>query len=51
MSSARGIEYCPYRGNIDLSAVQYSDFSNVQFTQPEISEDEALREQGKPALN
>lgn len=33
-----GILYCPARTNIDLSNVQYADFSKVQYFQPEDSD-------------
>lgn len=40
MSPGRGIDYCPYRTNIDYSGVQYSDFSHVQYYQPSDSEED-----------
>ena len=40
MSPGRGIDYCPYRTNIDYGAVQYSDFSHVQYYEPSDSEDD-----------
>ncbi|PKK34568.1 hypothetical protein CI102_15309 [Trichoderma harzianum] len=38
MSTAQEVEYCPVRTNIDLSNVQFSDFSNVQYFEKNDSE-------------
>lgn len=49
MNFAEGVSVCPFRGNLDLSAVQFSDYSNVQFFEPsDFSDDECQKvEQGK----
>jgi hypothetical protein len=41
MSYQPDVAYCPYRTNITISNVQFSDFSHVQYFQPSESEDEA----------
>jgi hypothetical protein len=38
MSTAQEVEYCPVRTNIDLSNVQFSDYSNVQYFEKNDSE-------------
>lgn len=38
MTTAQEVEYCPVRTNIDLTNVQFSDFSNVQYFEQNDSE-------------
>lgn len=40
MSPGRGIDYCPYRANLEFGAVQYSDFSRVAYYEQSDSEED-----------
>ena len=49
MDFGPNVEFCPYRTN--LSQVQYSDFSNIQyFQQPPDSDEEGLDEEDEDEL-
>lgn len=46
MTSSEGVEYCPHRSNLDWSNVQVSDFTQVQYTTLENSDEENIEDQG-----
>jgi hypothetical protein len=46
MSFTPAVAYCPYRTNIDIANVQFSDFSNVQYFQASDSEEDPELKEG-----
>lgn len=47
MSHQQNVAFCPLRTNFDISNVQFSDFSNVQYTQFHITDSEGEPEPGE----
>lgn len=49
MSYQQNVAFCPVRTNLDISNVQFSNFSNVQYTQLHLTDSEGEAEPGKTA--
>ena len=44
MTSSRGVATCPHRTQVNWSAVQWSDFTNVQYFQQSESEEDQFED-------